>query len=130
MADGNTGSVSCQEAPISLNATASLATKQGYAMKVSSGEIVICSSQGEHSIGPLLNTPAAAQRATVESRHGVITEGVAGTNGVTQGNEVTTDANGAWEDASSSDWVNGEALDTAASGEKFRMLTRAPYVKA
>lgn len=118
--------------PLTFNTATDLSSSVGYAAKVSTSRTAaLCSSQGEYCDGVIIDGESGSNYSVaLETRPGHTVPAIAGTNGVTDGSEVTTDASGKFEDASSADWVRGRALGAASSGEEFELLLFAPYIKA
>jgi hypothetical protein len=107
---------------ISLDAAADYSTTGIYRfMNVdSNGRAVKVSSAGGHAIGILMNDPEQYQAGTIA--YAGVAKVYVGTGGVTAGNVVQSDANGAAIAASDEDYCIGIALETAAAGALASVL--------
>lgn len=99
-------------------ATSSLATKQFYAVKLSSGQYVICATAGERCDGILQNAPAALEVASV-MKEGITKAKAGGT--IAEGDRVAVDANGKLVKATGGTYCVGTALEAAASDQVFSL---------
>ena len=117
--------------PISLPAAGDLSSAGIYRWGVvnSSGQVAVVSSAGGDADGVIQNSPAAAGRATSLAVAGVAKTYV-GTGGVTAGNKVQSDANGASILAASGDHVLGKALATGAAGAIVPVLLVSKHILA
>ena len=112
--------------PFSFTATADLSGKQFYCVDLDAtnatsnlANVVVASVAGQKVLGVLQNKPIAGQTANV-MLYG-ITKAIAGGT-VTQGDLVTTDANGKVVTAATGNFILGRALESAAAGGVFSVL--------
>jgi hypothetical protein len=93
----------------------------------SSGQVAVVASAGGDADGIIQNSPAAAGRATELAFSGVAKTYV-GTGGVTAGDKVQSDANGASITAASGDHVLGKALATGAADAIVPVLMVSKHI--
>jgi len=116
--------------PISLPAAGDLSSAGIYRWGVvnTSGQVAVVSSAGGDADGVIQNSPAAAGRATSLAVYGVAKTYV-GTGGVTAGDKVQSDANGASiAGVTSADHVLGKALATGAAGSIVPVLIKSNFL--
>lgn len=111
-----------------LKAGADLSAAQCKWVKLSSGVVVLCDSQGERSIGLLGDAPKAGEGVELHAQPGETVSILVGANGVTVDVGVTPDTAGASETAGTGDVVMAIALQTATVGARVSALLVAPYV--
>lgn len=96
-----------------VDAAADLSAKQFFFVKMTATGVNLA-GDGEHALGVLQNKPdalgKAATVASVGSTSKVVTSGV-----VTQGDNVSSDANGKATESASGDYILGQALSTSAA---------------
>lgn len=93
------------------------------------GQVDLVSAAGGNAIGVLMDKPNAAGRAAQVAVNGVA-KVVAGTGGVTAGDEVQSDGSGEAIAAAAGDKVLGRALTTAAAGELAEILLQSKHLNA
>lgn len=111
----------------------STTSKQLYCFSInSSGQAVLCSSQGQRVDFILMNKPNAANKtAELFCINGSGRGEVMVDEAVVVGAELTCAATGLAEAASSSDFVFGIALEaSSASGNIITFQAAGPYIKA
>ena len=108
---------------ISLAAAADLSAAQYKIVQINSSGQAALANATSLTVGVLQNKPTAAGRIATVAVHGVC-KCVAG-GSITAGARLTSDANGNAVAASTAgDAVIGVALDSASSGDVFRMLVQ------
>lgn len=107
---------------LTLEAGANLTTKQYHGVTVNSSGRVVSAGNGADAIGVLQNKPNTGQAATIMVT-GVSYIRVA-TGGLTAGDDVGMDADGAAVNAATTDAIIGIALETAAAGTFGAVLLR------
>src|SRR3989442_1385353 len=119
------------DSPISLKSSSDLSAKIGYYAKLSSGGWAVADSAGMIVEGAIMDTEVDGKSAVaVETSPGKVVPMKAGSAGVTQDREITTDASGQPKDAGANDWTRARALKTAAQDEWFPALLTSQYKKA
>ena len=101
---------------VAIVAGANLSAAVGKAVKISSGEVVVCDSQGERAFGILVSGVADTEMASVAVFGRVQAKAGAA---ISQGALVTTAADGDLETATSGDYPIGIALEDAAGDGSF-----------
>lgn len=116
----NRKTVNVNDSPtVAIAAGADLRDKAGCAVKVTTGAVGLCDSQGERAFGIVAVGANTGEIASVAVQGRV--QAVAG-DVITVGALVTTQNDGGLEVAASGDYPIGIALEAAASGELFYML--------
>lgn len=116
---------------ISLPAAADFSSTGIYRFGVvnTSAQVAIVSSAGGDADGIIQNSPGAAGRACTLAYAGVAKVYV-GTGGVTQGDKLQSDANGAAITAASGDHVLAKCLATGAAGAIVPCLLVSKHILA
>lgn len=94
-----------------------------------SGQVAVVSSAGGDADGVIQNDPDAAGKATTLAYAGAVKVYV-GTGGVTAGDKVQADANGAAIAAASGDHVLGKAISTGTVGAIVEVLLVSKHILA
>lgn len=100
--------------PVSLVAGADLSARMNRFGKMSSGDVVACSTAGERADGVIGNNPNAAGKAVSLYCERIMAVEYGDT--VTKGDSVTTDSVGRAVTAVAGQYVNGVALESGAVG--------------
>jgi hypothetical protein len=107
-----------------FNASGDLSTKQYRFVTVDSNGRMAVATRGALAIGILQDKPAAIDRSgAVRVVCGTVSKVVVGTGGLTKGQVIVSDANGAAVTAASSDNAYlGFALEAGSAGDIIAML--------
>lgn len=105
---------------------ASETISRGQFVKYASGGLDACDTAGEKSDGVAFNDASSGEACGVQV--GGIVKVKVGSNAVSDGAELTPDANGLADTATSGDYVRCKALEAGAAGALIKALWFDGYV--
>lgn len=109
-----------------IDGTASETISKGQFVKYASGGWDACDSAGEQAHGVAFNDAGADEGLTVQV--GKLVQYKVGASPISDGADVTTDANGLGVTATTGDYVRGKAIGAGAAGAYATMLWFDGYV--
>jgi hypothetical protein len=109
-----------------IDGVASESISKGQFVKYASGGWDACDSAGEMAHGIAFNDASANEGLTVQV--GKLCLCKVGSGGISDGDDVTTDANGLAATATAGDYVRGKAIGAGAAGAYATILWFDGYV--